>query len=86
MTDTHKDYHKVEIDSPKCNRRFHVAWDNNPDALVNKTKVECPYCGITIYEAENHNELILVRQENLIHSPDGSRPMIQNCQYKPDYE
>lgn len=75
-----KTYHKVEVDNPICQRRFHIAFEQGirPETEV---RAVCPHCGVTVFEASCHPPVVLTRDENLIHSPDGSRPMVYECKF-----
>ena len=71
-------YRKIEIDNSVCRRRFHIAFEEG-QAPVSETKVLCPHCGVTLFEAKNHPPAILSRDENLVKSPDGSRTTLDEC-------
>lgn len=75
-----KRYHKVEVDNPICQRRFHIAYEQGmrPETEVS---AQCPHCGVTVFEAKVHPPVVLTRDENLIHAPDGSRPMVYECKF-----
>ncbi len=73
-------YKKIEIDNAVCKRRFHIAFEEGR-APVAETSVACPHCGIILFEAKAHPPVILSREENLIHSPDGSRPTLYECKF-----
>lgn len=74
-------YCKIEIDNPKCNRRFHIAFEERDGAKLGHTQVLCPHCGVTVFERDNAPVAILSREENLVKAPDGSRPMVFNCDF-----
>jgi len=73
-------YHKIEIDNAVCRRRFHIAYEEG-QAPVPETKILCPHCGVTLFEAKNHPPAILTRDENLVKSPDGSNTTLAECQF-----
>ncbi len=74
-------YHKIEIDNPICNRRFHIAYEERENAPRAHRRVACPHCGVTVFEKENFPEVILTREENLVKAPDGSRPLLSSCTF-----
>jgi hypothetical protein len=74
-------YHKVEIDNALCKRRFHVAFEEGQKKVA-KTQVTCPHCDVVVWEAENHVPGVLLREENLVKSPDGTNPMVYECHFK----
>jgi hypothetical protein len=76
-------YRKIEIDNPICNRRFHIAWEEGTAKVVPETRVNCPHCGVTLFEAKNHAPVILLREENLVNAPDGTRRMCYECKLQP---
>lgn len=73
-------YRKIEIDNVVCRRRFHIAFEQG-QASIPEVKIACPHCGVTVYEAKDHPPAILSREENLVKSPDGSRPMMYECNF-----
>jgi hypothetical protein len=77
-------YQKIEIDNPICNRRFHIAYEEREGAPLAHRTVKCPHCGVTVFEADQFPEVILTREENLVKSPDGSRPIINTCAFLKD--
>ena len=74
-----KTYTKVEVDNPVCQRRFHIAWEENSEQKMPRVKVACPHCGDIVFERENHHPAILVREENLIHAPTGDKELMAHC-------
>lgn len=73
-------YIKVEIDNSVCRRRFHIAYEEGQPPVA-ETKVLCPHCGVTLFEAHNHPQAILSRDENLVKSPDGTRVTLNDCNF-----
>lgn len=73
-------YHKIEIDNPICQRRFHIAYESGVKP-ENHVEVKCPHCGVVLFDENNHSPAILAREENLVNSPDGSRPMVYECKF-----
>lgn len=73
-------YKKVEIDNSTCRRRFHIAFEEGQPPVA-ETKVLCPHCGVTLFEAQNHPPAILSRDENLVKSPDGTRKTLNECHF-----
>jgi hypothetical protein len=74
-------YKKIEIDNPICNRRFHIAWEERANAPKGHVRLDCPHCGVTIFERDDFPPAIITREENLVKSPDGSRPLLQHCEF-----
>ena len=74
-------YQKVEIDNPKCNRRFHVAYEIGQPKVA-KSQVLCPHCDVVVWEAFDQAPGVLIREENLVKSPDGSNPMVYECHFQ----
>lgn len=74
-------YKKVLVDNVTCSRRFHVTFDDEA-AKVAETKAECPYCGITIFSAQNHPPVKVARQENLVKTTKLSDQVIKACEFK----
>ena len=75
------EYKKIEVDNPVCNRRFHIAYEERTNGPRGHVQVACPHCGVTIFESDNFPPVILAREENLVKSPDGSRPLVQKCDF-----
>ena len=73
-------YKRDIVDNAVCKRRFHLAYEQGGKSLP-EVKVACPHCGVIVYEAQNHPVVILSREENLIKSPDGTYPVIYQCQF-----
>lgn len=73
-------YRKIEIDNSICRRRFHIAFEEGQTPVA-ETKVLCPHCGVTLFEAKNHPIAILSRDENLVKSPDGSNTTLSECHF-----
>ncbi len=78
--DTKFEYRKFEIDNVVCRRRFHIAYEEGQKPQP-KVEVDCPHCGVRLFEAVDHPPVILLREENLVKSPDGSRPLLYECKF-----
>lgn len=74
-------YEKVLIDNPTCARRFHLTYESDA-AKQNHVKVECPFCGVIVFEAKNHPEVKMVRQENLNQTQELSERIIKECRFE----
>ncbi len=74
-------YKKLLIDNTVCSRRFHVTFD---DEATPQTKVEikCPYCDITVFTADNHPPVNLVREENLIKTSSLGDELVNVCAFE----
>lgn len=75
-------YKKIEIDNAVCNRRFHLTYEEGSPIIERNVKIACPHCGVTVFEAQNHVPVMLSREENLVKSPDGTRPTLYECHFK----
>ena len=78
--DPEEKYIKFEIDNTKCQRRFHIAYEKD-SPLCKEVQVHCPHCNISIFNEKNHPKCILLREENLVDSPDGSRKTVSECHF-----
>lgn len=74
-------YKKIEIDNAICNRRFHISFEEGSPVIEKHVNVDCPHCGVTLFEADNHPPVILARDENLVKQVDGSRPTLYECRF-----
>lgn len=74
------EYRKIEVDNAICKRRFHIAYEQGQPSLP-KQAIDCPHCGVRLWEGENLPPAILLREENLVKSPDGSRPLVTECDF-----
>ena len=74
------EYQKIEVDNAICNRRFHIAFEQG-QAKVAHTEINCPHCGVKLWEAHNHVPALLLREENLVKNPDGTNPMVYECKF-----
>lgn len=77
-------YHKIFVDNVKCSRRFHIAFDDeNPN--LETVKLDCPFCGITVFEAKDHPAVEISRQENLIQTADLADLTMKECNFKDNF-
>lgn len=74
-------YRHLEVDNAVCMRRFHVCYEEGTSNPLPHVEVKCPHCGVTVFEADNHVEVMLARDENLVSRPDGSRPIVYECRF-----
>jgi hypothetical protein len=77
-------YMKTVIDNPTCSRRFHISYDDAA-APVSQVEVKCPFCNVSIFKAENHPEVKLLRQENLIKDAALSDNIVTQCKFEDTY-
>ena len=77
-----KEYKKLLIDNATCNRRFHLVFESGSKNNCH-VKVNCPHCGVVLFDNPYHPPVMLARDENLIKSPDGSEPIIYDCNFIP---
>ena len=73
-------YKKVEVDNSVCFRRFHIAYEEGTPCL-DKVEIRCPHCQVVVFEKNNHPYTELIREENLVVQPDGSRPLVNECHF-----
>lgn len=78
-------YKKIEIDNPKCSRRFHITFDDE-GAKQAKVEVYCPYCNVVVMSEENHPLVKLARQENLVKTAELSPLLMTECQFEDQFE
>lgn len=74
-------YVKKLIDNTVCSRRFHLTYDDR-DPKQAKVTLNCPFCGIKIFEATDHPPVNLARQENLIQTAELSDDIITQCAFE----
>jgi hypothetical protein len=74
------EYRKFEIDNVVCRRRFHIAYERGQPNVAH-VAVDCPHCGVRLWEAQNHPPVMLIREENLVKSPDGTNPLVYECKF-----
>lgn len=77
-------YEKLLVDNVVCSRRFHLTFDNEAP-LVNKVEIKCPHCQHLVFQAENHPQVKLARDENLVRTTTLSRDLIRECDFKDPY-
>ncbi len=73
-------YQKLLIDNATCHRRFHLVFESGAKTKP-QVQVSCPHCGVLLFEKSNHPVVTLVREENLIKSPDGRELMVYDCHW-----
>lgn len=74
-------YKKILIDNAVCKRRFHLVYEEGSETEKN-VKIECPHCGVTLFEEVNHPHVTLTREENLVNAPTGiGAKMIYKCDF-----
>lgn len=78
-------YQKFLVDNPICSRRFHCTFDDESKPVA-KVEVQCPHCGVTVYEASNHPDVELARDENLVKLTDLSRKVMTECRFKDPFK
>ena len=74
-------YKKFLVDNISCNRRFHVAFDEE-ETSCSQTKVECSYCGAVLLERKDHPKFKVVRDEILVKTTKLSPYRSKSCQQK----
>ena len=74
-------YKKILVDNIVCIRRFHIAYDTEGAKLPQVT-LQCPHCGIVVFQEENHPRAALIREENLVQTAELSENRLQNCQFR----
>lgn len=78
---TQMTYKKFLLDNVVCNRRFHVAFDDE-DVPLDATQVKCEYCGITLLKKEGHPPLKILRDEIIIKTTKLSSHRSKNCRVR----
>ena len=74
-------YVKKLIDNTTCSRRFHITFDDN-DKRQQEVKLDCPFCGVTIFKEKDHPPVNLARQENLVQTAELSDDIISECNFE----
>jgi hypothetical protein len=77
-------YKKILVDNPKCSRRFHITFDDSAEKLP-KVELRCFHCDAIIFEAKDHPEAHLARDENLVTAPDPNSIIARTCHFKDKY-
>lgn len=73
-------YEEILVDNVVCNRRFHIAFETGvPNE--NNVSVQCPHCGVKIFESTDHPPAVLMREENLTRAPTGEEPILTKCNF-----
>ncbi len=78
-------YKKFFVDNAVCLRRFHCSYDDE-EPKVAVTQIVCPVCQLKVFEATDHPELTLARDENLVNTTQFGRFLIRECQYKDPFK
>ena len=74
-------YKKFTVDNTTCSRRFHIAFDDEAQA-VPRVEVRCSYCGQVVFSEDNHPAVRLAREENLIKTSELSEILVSDCQLR----
>ena len=74
----HTMYRKFLVDNVVCSRRFHFTYDDE-SPTEKKVEIGCPFCGLTIFAADDHPAVKLARQENLVQTGTLSDRLIREC-------
>ena len=72
-------YKVLLVDNPICSRRFHLCFDDEAEKEPN-VKVLCTFCDQIIFEAQDHQPVHLMRDENLINLNVLSDHIVESCQ------
>ena len=78
-------YTKILIDNTSCSRRFHVSFDDAGDVRPH-VELKCPFCDVVVFSADNHPEVKLARQENLVQTAQLSDRLIAACDFSDPFE
>ena len=73
-------YKKFFVDNATCLRRFHCSFDDE-EKKVAHTEIKCPVCNLKVFEAFDHPELTLARDENLVTTTQFGRLLVRECNY-----
>ena len=74
-------YKKILVDNIVCTRRFHITYDTEGAKQPN-VELNCPHCGVVVFQEKNHPRASLVREENLVQTAELSEYRVQNCQFR----
>lgn len=75
------EYKKILIDNAVCNRRFHLVYEEKVENEKH-VKIDCPHCGVTLFEKDNHPPVMLTREENLVNAPNGvDAKIMYDCKF-----
>lgn len=74
-------YQKMLVDNVSCSRRFHVTFDDEAPKQAH-TEIKCPFCNVVIFAADNHPQVKLARQENLVQTAELSEQITSACEYR----
>ena len=73
-------YSKFLVDNTSCSRRFHISFDDQAEKLPH-VELKCPYCDVTIFSADDHPNVTLARQENLVQTALLSSNLVKECNF-----
>ena len=74
------EHKKILIDNSICKRRFHLVYEENAPTQEH-VSIKCPHCFITLFEANQHPQVLLAREENLVQAPNGSAVIVDKCDF-----
>jgi hypothetical protein len=74
-------YKKFLVDNPTCSRRYHLTF-NDQDKVVDHTQVLCQQCGVIIFSAKNHPQVMLAREENLTKTSQLADILVTDCAFE----
>ncbi len=74
-------YEKFLVDNPTCSRRFHLTFDSEAPKQ-NTVQIACPFCNVVIFDAKDHPEVHMIRQENLTQTQELSDRIVRDCRFE----
>lgn len=72
------------MDNTVCSRRFHLSYDDEANPIP-EAVVKCPFCDEIVFSAENHPEVLMARQENLVKTAELSDLVMESCTFKDNF-
>jgi len=78
-------YSKFLVDNTTCSRRFHISFDDAAEKLPH-VEVKCPFCDAMIFAADDHPQVTLARQENLVQTAQLSEHLTKTCHFSDPFE
>ena len=74
------EYTKLLVDNTTCQRRFHLVYEEGAEKQPH-VQVVCPHCQAVVFSENNHDPVMLSREENLVKSPDGRESLMSECRF-----
>ncbi len=78
-------YQKLLVDNTTCSRRFHISYDDEGPRTPH-VEVKCPFCDAVVFSADDHPEVKLARQENLVQTSQLAPNLTSACNFSDPFE